>query len=70
MMLPDVRGDALEVREAVLFHEARVFKGAQMSFGVSRMLLWWATRMATEVEDVVPRAARVDYPEIWLTLQH
>ena len=68
MMLPDVRGDALEVHEAVLFHAARVFKAAQMPFGVSRMLLWWATRMATEVEDAVPRAPRVDYLEIWLTL--
>ena len=60
MMLPDARGDALEVREALLFNAARVFKAAQIPFGVSRMLLWGATRMATEVEDVVPRAPRLD----------
>ena len=70
MMLPDVRGGALEVRGVVLFHAARVFNVAQMPFGVNKIPLWWATRMAAEVEGVVRRAPRVDQQESWLTLQH
>ena len=70
MILPDVKGGALEVREVVVFHAARVFKAAQMPFGVNKIPLWWATRMATEVEGVVLRAPRVDQQESWLTLQH
>ena len=60
MMLPDVRRGALEIRVAVPFHAARVFNAALILFGVSRMPPWGATRMATEVEDVVPRAPRAD----------
>ena len=65
MMVPGVRGGALEIREVVLFHAAtaRVFNTTQMPFGVSRLLQ--ATRMASEVEGVVPRARRADWLEIW-----
>ena len=70
MMLPDVRRGALEVRVVVLFHAARVFNAALILFGISRMPPWWATSMATEVEDVVPRAPRAEWLEIWWTLQH
>ena len=67
MMRLDVRRDAIEIRVAVPFHGVRVFKAALMPFGINRMLLLSATRMASEAEDVVPRAPRVGRRETWLT---